>query len=68
MLHGGHSLLKKLLVYLTALTLYMLLPAHADSVDKLIKEIMDERQIPGLQLAVVKGGIIKQGNYDLSNL
>ncbi|USD21000.1 beta-lactamase family protein [Microbulbifer variabilis] len=37
--------------------------------DKLIKSIMDKRQIPGLQLAIVKNGeIIKLGNYGLSNL
>jgi len=45
------------------------LPPHADTVDKLIKRIMAERHIPGLQLAVVKNGkIIKQGHYGLSNL
>ncbi|WP_249122746.1 serine hydrolase domain-containing protein [Pseudoalteromonas sp. M8] len=41
----------------------------AESVDKLIKTLMKERHIPGLQLAVVKDDkIIKQGSYGFADL
>jgi CubicO group peptidase (beta-lactamase class C family) len=41
----------------------------AGEIDDLIIEVMAAKQIPGLQLAVGRGGkIIKTGNYGLSNL
>ncbi|PCK30580.1 serine hydrolase [Pseudoalteromonas piscicida] len=41
----------------------------AESVDKLIKVLMKERHIPGLQLAVVKDDkIVKQGSYGFADL
>ncbi|WP_196138707.1 serine hydrolase [Aliikangiella sp. G2MR2-5] len=43
--------------------------SQADQTDELIGKLMAERNIPGLQLAVVKNGkIIKTGNYGQSNL
>ena len=41
----------------------------ADEVDGHIIKVMADKQIPGLQLSVARGGkIIKSGNYGLSNL
>jgi CubicO group peptidase (beta-lactamase class C family) len=41
----------------------------ADEIDSHIIKVMSEKQIPGLQLAVARGGkVIKTGNYGLSNL
>lgn len=43
--------------------------AQADSIDIFIQHEMQERKIPGLQLAIVqKGKIIKTGNYGLANV
>ncbi|TMP24663.1 hypothetical protein CWB99_21850 [Pseudoalteromonas rubra] len=43
--------------------------AKAEPVDKLIKALMKERHIPGLQLAVIKDDkIVKQGNYGFADL
>ncbi len=43
--------------------------ASADKTDDYIDRVMTERQIPGLQLAVVRSGrTVKTGNYGLSNL
>ena len=44
-------------------------PCAADEIDSYIINVMAEKQIPGLQLAVARGGkVIKTGNYGLSNL
>ncbi|RXF01754.1 serine hydrolase domain-containing protein [Pseudoalteromonas sp. PS5] len=41
----------------------------AESVDKLIKTLMKERHIPGLQLAVIKDEkVVKQGSYGFADL
>ncbi|MDB5209481.1 MAG: beta-lactamase [Sediminibacterium sp.] len=43
--------------------------AQTDSIDVFIKNEMQKRKIPGLQLAIVKDGqIIKTGNYGLANV
>ncbi|MBE7174336.1 MAG: class A beta-lactamase-related serine hydrolase [Williamsia sp.] len=43
--------------------------SQADSIDVFIQNQMQSRRIPGLQLAIVRGGtIIKWGNYGLANL
>ncbi|MEP7238840.1 MAG: serine hydrolase domain-containing protein, partial [Ferruginibacter sp.] len=43
--------------------------AQADSIDIFVKNEMQKRKIPGLQLAVVRNGrIIKTGNYGFANL
>ena len=43
--------------------------AQADSVDRFIQNVMQERGIPGLQLAIVQHGkIVKTGNYGLANV
>lgn len=43
--------------------------AQTDSIDIFLKKEMQERRIPGLQLAIVKDGeIIKAGNYGLANI
>ncbi len=45
------------------------LSAQTDSIDIFIKEQMQKRRIPGLQLAIVKNGeIIKTANYGLANV
>lgn len=44
-------------------------PVHADEVDELVATTMQAHRIPGLQLAVVKGGrVVKSGSYGLANL
>lgn len=49
-------------------TLFSLV-VKAQPVDKLIKTLMKERHIPGLQLAVIKEGeIVKQGSYGFADL
>jgi CubicO group peptidase (beta-lactamase class C family) len=56
---------------LLAIILCCLTPscARPDKTDDYIDRVMTERQIPGLQLAVVRSGrIVKTGNYGLSNL
>ena len=43
--------------------------AQADSIDVFVKNEMQKRRIPGLQLAIVQHGkIIKTGNYGLANI
>lgn len=43
--------------------------AQADSIDVFVKAQMQKRRIPGLQLAIVRGGkIIKTANYGLANV
>lgn len=43
--------------------------AQSDSIDVFVKNVMQKRKIPGLQLAIVKDGkIIKTGNYGLANV
>lgn len=43
--------------------------SQTDSVDVFVKTQMEKRKIPGLQLAIVKGGkIIKTSNYGLANV
>ena len=43
--------------------------AQADSIDIFVKNEMQKRSIPGLQLAIVQHGkIIKTGNYGLANI
>lgn len=57
--------------YLLAIIICCLTPssARADKTDDYIDRIMTERQIPGLQLAVVRSGkTVKTGNYGFSNL
>jgi CubicO group peptidase (beta-lactamase class C family) len=43
--------------------------AQADSIDAFVKNEMQKRKVPGLQLAIVRNGkIIKTGNYGLANI
>src|SRR5688572_24908075 len=43
--------------------------AQVDSVDLVVKEQMQKRRIPGLQLAIVRNGkIIKTANYGFANV
>lgn len=43
--------------------------AQADSIDVFINKQMQQRKIPGLQLAIVRNGkVIKTGNYGLANV
>lgn len=43
--------------------------AQPDSIDVFVKNVMQKRRIPGLQLVIVRNGkIIKTGNYGLANV
>lgn len=54
---------------LLALLLHVALPAHADTVDDLVKAELARQQIPGLALAVVKDGkLAKSAGYGLANV
>lgn len=54
-----------LLFLASALSMY----AQADSIDVFIQAQMQKRNIPGLQLAIVRNGhIVKTGNYGWANL
>ncbi|QHL87928.1 serine hydrolase [Nibribacter ruber] len=62
------SLLAKAFL-LATLLLSHAVHAQTDSVDVFLKKIMQERAIPGLQLAVVRGGqIVKTGAYGVASL
>lgn len=42
---------------------------QTDSIDVFVQKQMQQRKIPGLQLAIVKNGkVIKRGNYGLANI
>lgn len=42
---------------------------QADSIDVFVQQRMQQRKIPGLQLAIVRNGkVIKKGNYGLANV
>ena len=42
---------------------------QADSIDVFIQKQMQQRKIPGLQLAIVRNGnVVKTGNYGLANV
>ena len=61
--------MKKGLIILLILSLSNTVFAQADSIDVFIKNQMQKRRIPGLQLAIVRHGkIIKTGNYGLANV
>lgn len=54
---------------LTGLALFVASSASADKVDDYVKAEMERRNIPGLSIAVVRGGeIIKAQGYGLSNV
>jgi len=43
--------------------------ANADDIDKFLLKMMDERKIPGLQIAVIKDKkIVKMANYGIANI
>ena len=45
------------------------IPSTSDSIDTFIKAKMQQRHIPGLQLAIVRGGqIVKNSTYGIANL
>jgi CubicO group peptidase (beta-lactamase class C family) len=56
-------------LFLFGMLLVKVTYAQSDSIDIFIKQQMQKRRIPGLQLAIIKNGeIIKTGNYGLANL
>ena len=60
---------KGLLFILTGILLCYSAFAQESGIDKFLKDRMRERNIPGLQLAVVRNGeIVKLGNYGLANV
>lgn len=62
------TFLKKLLLAVTTILTYSGY-AQNDSMDAFVKNEMQKRNIPGLQLAVVQNGkIVKLGNYGLADL
>ncbi len=59
----------KIVCFLFVMLLVNEVYAQTDSIDIFLKKEMQQRRIPGLQLAVVKNGeIIKTGNYGLANI
>jgi len=63
------DILKKVLISLLIFSCNTSVFAQADSIDRFIQTQMQQRRIPGLQLAIVRHGqIIKTGNYGLANL
>ncbi|RTY92233.1 serine hydrolase [Flavobacterium sp. GT3R68] len=63
------KLFKKLLLLVTGIMYSYSIHAQIDNVDAFLKNEMQKRNIPGLQLAVVKNGkIVKIGNYGLADL
>ncbi|PWA09971.1 serine hydrolase [Flavobacterium laiguense] len=63
------KLFKKLLFFVTVIISNYTIHAQTDSIDVFLKNEMQKRHIPGLQLAVVQNGkIVKLGNFGLSNL
>lgn len=64
-----HTMLNIILIPFYFALMILSTSLQADQTDKLISKLMAERNIPGLQLAVInKGKIIKVGNYGFSNL
>ena len=64
-----HSLNAMCLTFFSLVMLTLTMTSKADEVDGIVRKIMAERHVLGLQLAVVKNRkIIKAGNYGLSNL
>ena len=58
-----------LIILMSSLFTQVVIANEIDTTDVLIKKIMEERKIPGLQLAIVKNGeIIKLQAYGESNL
>jgi CubicO group peptidase (beta-lactamase class C family) len=44
-------------------------PAHADDVDDFVKAVMEQRHIPAVSIAVIKGGaLVKSAGYGLANV
>ncbi|WP_220101306.1 serine hydrolase [Chitinophaga oryzae] len=63
------SMLKAGLIALLIFSCKVSAVGQVDSIDSFLQNQMQERRIPGLQLAIVKHGkIIKTGNYGLANL
>ncbi|MEP7166082.1 MAG: serine hydrolase [Ferruginibacter sp.] len=61
--------LKKGLIALLIFSCNNTVFAQADSIDVFVQNQMQQRKIPGLQLAIVRHGkIIKTGNYGLANV
>ena len=64
-----NTCIKKAFIALLPIIICNQLLAQSDSIDVFIKNEMQKRGIPGLQLAIVKEGeIIKTGNYGLANV
>lgn len=61
--------IKKELIILLIFSFSTTFFAQGDSIDVFVKNQIQKRKIPGLQLAIVRHGkIIKTGNYGLSNV
>lgn len=61
--------LKKLLFAVTGMMFSYSIQAQTDNIDLFLKNEMQKKNIPGLQLAVVQNGkIVKLGNYGLADL
>lgn len=68
-MHFKMKLLKKLLFAVIGIMSSYCVHAQTDNIDTFLKNEMQKRNIPGLQLAVVKNGkIVKVGNYGLADL
>ena len=61
--------IKKACIAILIFTVTNAVYAQQDSIDVFVKNVMHQRKIPGLQLAIVRDGkIIKTGNYGLANV
>lgn len=62
--------MSKLTAFLGLATLVDSMPAaHADNVDDYVRAKMAKRQIPGLSLAVLRGGqVVKESAYGIASL
>lgn len=61
--------LKIILIFLIFSSLKSPLYAQEDSIDTFVKLQMQKRKVPGLQLAIIRNGVlIKSGNYGWANL
>jgi len=63
------TFMHKFLFFIIAFFIFYNAPARADAVDNYVRAQMQKRNIPGLQLAVVRNGkIIKAQSYGVSNI
>lgn len=64
-----YSLLRKLILWMVVIICNYSGYSQTDSIDNFLKDVIKKRNIPGLQVAIVRDGkIVKLGNYGLANV